>query len=352
MNASSLPKRLAVRTHCAAAAMLLITLVLTNDTNSPAAEPTKAANAGAETTGKPIAARPASDGRTLKVITYNVQFLPGPGAVANKRKNPAYRAQRVGTLLADFDLVGLNEVFEQKPRELLLEQLKSAWGTHYQEVVIPKPNDERFMGGLAIAGRSQFLETHHVLFSQGSSVKKYGLKADGFAAKGVLHARVWRGGEFPKTEFVDVFITHLESKDNAIRELQYGELADFVRQHADPSHPTIVMGDMNTRGNPSYQQQSDSPYNRMLKAYNSARPERPFVDLWPALQREKLGGTNEQESSDIGNRIDYIFLSNPPAGHSRLKAKSVRVNGYLDAKVVALSDHSAVEADLEWVDGK
>ncbi len=355
MISSSLRHRVGLRSRGTTAASLIALTVLavampTVVTAVSAAEPA-AVGKSAQAKGEPMPTRPASDGRTLKVITYNVQFLPGPGAIANKRKNPLYRAQQVGKLLADFDLIGFNEVFEQKPRELLLEQLKQAWGDHYQEVVIPKPNDDRFMGGLTIAGRSQFLETHHVLFSQGSSVKKYGLKADGFAAKGVLHARVWRGGEFPKTEFVDVFITHLESKDDAIREIQYRELSDFVRQHSEPSHPTIVMGDMNTRGNPSYQKQSDSAYSRMLSIYNDARPERPFVDLWPSLHADKLGGTNEQESSDIGNRIDYIFLSNPPRGNSRLEAKSVRVNGYLDEKVGALSDHSAVEGELEWIDG-
>ena len=298
------------------------------------------------------ASEPAGDGRTLKIITYNVQFLPGPAAFVNKRKEPLYRARTIGTKLAGFDLVGLNEVFEERPRNLLLEQLKTAWGHNYQDVVIPKPDDTRFMGGLAIAGRSTFLTTHHILFSQGSSIEKYGLGADGFAAKGVLHGRVWRGGTTPKTQFVDVFVTHLESKDNAIREVQYRELSDFVRREADPTHPTIVMGDMNTRGNPSYQEQGDSPYHRMMKIYNEARTGMPFVDLWSALHPGQLGGTNEQESSDIGNRIDYILLSNPPAEYSRLEPKSIRVNGYLDEKVTALSDHSAVEAELEWVDGK
>lgn len=331
-----------------ATAMLLLAAATTIPPCVQAADPAPAQTAATATSET----QAASDGRTLNVITYNVQFLPGPGAFANKRKNPLYRAEAVGRLLGRFDIVGLNEVFEQRPRDLLLAQLKAAWDDNYQEIVIPKPDDERFMGGLTIAGRSQFLATHHLLYSQGSSVKKYGLKADGFAAKGVLHARVWRGGQTAKSEFVDVFITHLESKDDEIRELQYRELSDFVREHADPAHPTIVMGDMNTRGNPSYREQPNSAYNRMLKIYNEARPDRPFVDLWPATYPEQLGGTNEQESSDIGNRIDYIFLSNPLAGHSRLEAKSVRVNGYLDPKVVALSDHSAVEAELEWVDSK
>lgn len=299
-----------------------------------------------------VTTRPASDGHTLKVITYNVQFLPGPAAIANKRKNPAYRAETVGTLLADFDLVGLNEVFEQRFRDQLLARLKLSWGAAFQDAVIPKPDDKRVMGGLAIAARSEFLVVNHVLFSQGSSVEKYGLKADGFAAKGVLHARIWRGGGAPKSEFVDVFVTHLESKDAAIRELQYRELSDFVKAKSDPNHPVIVMGDMNTRGNPSYQSDADSPYSRMLKIYSEARPERPFVDLWPALRPGELGGTNEQESTEIGNRIDYIFLSNPLAGQSRLEPKTICVNGYLDPKVVALSDHSAVEAELIWVDAK
>lgn len=293
-----------------------------------------------------------SDGQTLRVTSYNVQFLPGPAALANKRPDTPYRAKTIGTLLAKFDLVGLNEVFDDRPRTLLLEQLKAAWGPHYQEIVIPKPDDTRFMGGVAIAGRSKFLATHHLLYSVGSSREKYGLAADGFAAKGAVHARIARGGSHPPTEFVDVFVTHLESKDDEIRQVQYRELADFVRREADPTHPVILMGDMNTCGNPRYQQEAGSPYNQMLRIYNAARAAAPFVDLWPALHPDQLGGTNEQESSEIGNRIDYILLSNPPAGHSRLVPKSVRVNGYLDPKVVALSDHSAVEAELEWQDAR
>lgn len=327
------------------AALFFAESVITARAAQPDSQPSESATAE-------VPQQPASDGRTLKVISYNVQFLPGPAAIANKRKDPPYRGRTIGTLLGKFDIVGLNEAFEKRPRDLLLGQLQAAWGDHYQQVIIPRPDDGRFMGGLAIAARSRFLATDHVLYSQGSSPEKYGFAADGFAAKGVLWARVWRGGDTPKSQFVDVFITHLESKDNDIRVVQYRELADFVRKHADPDHPTIVMGDMNTRGNPSYQERSDSPYHLMMKTYNDARPERPFVDLWPALHPGELGGTNEQKSSDIGNRIDYILLSNPPAPHSRLEAKSVRVNGYLDPKVVALSDHSAVEADLEWVDGQ
>ena len=46
----------------------------------------------------------------FKVISYNVQFLPGIAAVANNRADAPYRAQRLGELLSAWDVVGLNEV--------------------------------------------------------------------------------------------------------------------------------------------------------------------------------------------------------------------------------------------------
>lgn len=284
----------------------------------------------------------------LRVISYNVQFLPGIASIVNKRKDPAYRARTIGEKLSAFDIVGLNEVFEHKPRQMILDALAERWGKNISTVVSPDPEDKRFNGGLAIATRFSILESNVLTYSKGSSPKEYGVQADGFAAKGALHARIALEGASDDGPSVDVFVTHLESKSAEIRRLQYTELAGFIRQHSSAERPTIVLGDMNTRGNPSYQQDSGSDYNLMLKTYAGALEGKKLIDLWPHLMRDALGGTNEQHSTEVGNRIDYVLFSNPAQGDIQLVPKAVRVNGYQDERVSALSDHSAVEAEFTW----
>jgi len=288
----------------------------------------------------------------LRVVSYNVQFLPGPAAVANERKNAKYRARTIGQKMAAFDIVCLNEVFDDAPRNLLLDQLKKAWGDDYQAITGPKPMDNRVNGGLAIASRLPFVETHSVIYTKASSPKKYGFRADGFAAKGVLHARVRRSKEADDDDYLDVFVTHMEARVDEIRLEQYPELAAFVAQHSDPRHPVLILGDFNTRGDPSYRKDPDAPYHLLFTVLDKNLPTARLIDSWASRYPEKLGGTNEQESSDIGHRIDYVFLANPEEAASELKLIDVRVNGYLDPKVVALSDHSAVEAELHWTPAK
>jgi len=288
--------------------------------------------------------------RKLRVISYNVQFLPGIASIVNKRKDPAYRAKTIGEKLSAFDIVGLNEVFEHRPRKMILESLEKGWNGKISSVVSPDPEDKRFNGGLTIATHYPILASHVLTYSQGSSPKDYGVQADGFAAKGALHAQIALVGDGNDAPSVDVFVTHLESKSDEVRRVQYAELAGFIREHSSPDRPTLILGDMNTRGNPSYQQDSASAYNLMLKDYGDALGENKLVDLWPHLKGDALGGTNEQESTEIGNRIDYVMFSNPNAnrGGLQLVPKSIQVNGYLDERVGALSDHSAVEAEFAW----
>ncbi len=297
---------------------------------------------------------PGGDASTvnLRVISYNVQFLPGPAAVVNKRKNPKYRARTIGQKMAAFDIVCLNEVFDDAPRKRLLDQMKEAWGDDYQVIAGPVPDDNRVNGGLAIVSRLPFIEMHSVIYTKASSPKKHGFRADGIAAKGVLHARVRRSKNADEDDYLDVFVTHMEARDDDIRLEQYPELAAFVGKHSDPRHPVLILGDFNTRGDPSYQEDADAPYHLLFAELDKSLPTAQLIDSWPSLYPTELGGTNEQESSDIGHRIDYVFMANPKAAPSELKLIDVRVNGYLDPEVVALSDHSAVEADLHWTPPK
>ncbi len=286
---------------------------------------------------------------TVRLITYNVQFLPGLAAAANHRSDAPYRAKQLGGILTEFDIVGLNEVFEDAHRDRILGSLRSAWGDSFAVVEGPEPEKSgRFNGGLALATRLPVLETNSTIYQNFSKPEDFGLRADGFAAKGVLHARIKRANDAPDFDFVDVFVTHLEARDGSLRPLQYAELAKFVRSHADADHPTVIMGDFNTRGAKEQRDDSSSQYSQLARVLTDVLPGKDLMDLWPHHHGDALGGTSDQESSDIGKRIDYILLALPEHDRDRVLSSDARVNPYLDSKVVALSDHSAVEADLLW----
>ncbi|MBX3420608.1 MAG: endonuclease/exonuclease/phosphatase family protein [Pirellulaceae bacterium] len=286
------------------------------------------------------------DGR-LRVISYNVQFLPGPGAIANKRGKPDYRAQTIGQKMADYDIVGLCELFEDKPRDQVVAELQKSWKQEVNLIASPKVQPNRFTGGLAIMSRMPFLATNVHTYTQSSSPEKYGFLADGFATKGIVHARIALTSQKSEDQSVDVFMTHLEARESAIRPSQYLEFAEFVRRHASPQRPALLMGDFNTRGDTAEMENAQSAYNLMIGNFRSAQPDSQLIDLWPAVGRG-AGGTSDQIKPDGGRRIDYIFLINPQAKHQQLEPLEATVNRFLDPRVEALSDHSAVECTLVW----
>lgn len=286
----------------------------------------------------------AEEPQTLKVISYNVQFLPGVAAGSNKRPEPEYRAGRIGEAMAVFDIVTLQETFNEKHRPLIVEALKKAWGGAGNEVVAPKPSGFLANGGTMIMAKLPIAESGSIVYKNYSLPKDYGLRADGFAAKGCIHGRVTLGVD----REVDVFVTHLEARAGELRPLQYQELSAFVQSVNKGERPALLLGDLNTNGNPEERAKADSQYSVMMKTLNSERGESPFVDVWPLLMKDALGGTNEQESSDTGERIDYVLVSNPGGGAPGLEATGIRVNPYPDVKTEYLSDHSAVEAEFEW----
>lgn len=285
------------------------------------------------------------DANELTVISYNVQFLPAPVSFANKRKNPEYRARRIAEEASRFDVVGLNETFDERYRDIIVAELKKAWGGDLNVLLSPATPD-RFNGGCLLASRYPFIETNTMIYENFSSPEDYGMMADGHAAKGVLHARIARDVDEPD-DFVDVFVTHMEARAPEIREKEYPELAAFIRRHSDPSRPTLILGDMNTRGGSAYRSDPKSQYTMLMKALNSSRSNSKVTDVWPLLEGDALGGTSEQDSTERGHRIDYIFVSDPRSS-TELTPLSIRVNMYQDSEVIALSDHSAVEAVFRW----
>ncbi len=291
----------------------------------------------------------AASADTVRVITYNVQFLPGIAAAANKRMNPEYRATHIAEQMSEFDIVALQETFDERWRNLIIEELRRHWDGELNVVVSPDAEGRMTNGGCLILTRLPIVESNSVIYEHFSTPKEYGLGADGFAAKGVIHARIARSAEDADAEnTIDVFVTHMEARSTAERELQYPELGAFIKKVSDPDRPMLLLGDLNTRGNPEYRKDPASRYARLMKPLAESRASGSITDVWPELRGDEVGGTNEQESSSIGNRIDYIILSNPDEAATLLTPRSIEVKLYQDPEVVALSDHNAVAAQFDW----
>ena len=284
---------------------------------------------------------------TLRVITYNVQFLPEPVSNRNERPNPEYRADRISEQVSRFDLIALQETFHNAHRQKILRGINDHWPDQLQSVTSPTPEGFFTSGGCLFVSRLPIATQHTKVFENYSKPRDYGIRADGHAAKGILHARVQRGSKNER-DFVDVFVTHLEARDDDLRPLQYTEIAAFVRQHSSIDHPALLLGDLNTRGATQFRNDPQSQYSQLMKQLVSARSGGEWIDVWAYLQGDSLGGTTRQESSNVGKRIDYILLSNPEPPHTQLVPNAVEVKLFQDEEVTALSDHNAVAAELDW----
>ena len=127
---------------------------------------------------------------TFRIITYNVQFLPEPVSSQNKRPQPEYRAGRIAEEVSPFDLVALQEMFHDRHRLTLMGRLRTAWHNKLQALYSPTPKGFYTSGGCLLMTRLPMRDKSSLVFTDYSQPQDYGLRADGFAAKGVIHARI------------------------------------------------------------------------------------------------------------------------------------------------------------------
>lgn len=277
----------------------------------------------------------------FEVVTFNAQFLPGPARLLNKRPRALYRAAALARSLRSFDVIALNEVFDKECRTLLLEELEASIGPG-MHVVTSAPQAVSPLGigsGLVLVTRHPVLLRHCITY--GNRPLAHGVFGDGIAAKGALHARVHLEGAGP----VDVFVTHLESRDAGIREAQLSRLADFIRKHSSPKRPLLLFGDLNIAAGGSRRAAEPSQYRRLLCELKDAYPHGRVTDLGAGLDPCEAG-TSDADRADGGRRIDYIFLANPADARPSLKPREVKVEPFKDERVKTLSDHLAVTARL------
>jgi endonuclease/exonuclease/phosphatase family metal-dependent hydrolase len=202
---------------------------------------------------------------------------------------------------------------------------------------------------LLLASRFPVEETHTITYTDASWFLDSGFKADGFAAKGALHARI-RVSDKPRA-VIDCFLTHLESRSREAREKQIVEFAVFVTKYANGTNPVVALGDFNVGANTGERDADDSSiahheFLRTKLVHNGHR----LVDAWENVGRG-APGTNDPLGTDAGRRIDYIFVSDLASATNKLRPLEVVTLPFLDERVKerSLSDHLGVSCRAELV---
>jgi endonuclease/exonuclease/phosphatase family metal-dependent hydrolase len=300
---------------------------------------------------------------TLDLLQYNVQFLnPGlPDALFSGHwPNTTARAQEIGRRISCFDIVGLNETVNEDRRREILDAAEANSGACEKPALhpdgrhvamvdgpdlapgvikLPTPDEITSVGSgnqtpiiddeVTIMTRLPIIATHMQRYQNGSGI-------DAFAAKGIVHARLWYPGQRAKVA-IDVFATHLD-QDAGVHDSQVAQLGDFVRAHSAPDRPTIIMGDFNIKGDTTDDPANDTEYSRMMATLRQK--------VNPNLRDTGfgLGGTNEARDQ----RIDFVLSANTP-----MYGGEARVEDFPHPTAAAphttLSDHAGVSwSDASW----
>ena len=274
----------------------------------------------------PSTAQAKSKG-TLKVLTLNTWGLPMPlGQKINERMS------RIASAITDYDVVFLQETFDNKFKEL--PGISQFPYIHFPD----HGHVGHLRSGLMTLSKYPIVEKKLKSFN-------HCLYPDCMAHKGILFTRI----AHPQLGYVDLYNTHYQSRQ--------GKAAKEVRSHADNAlmqtmvlenhqyYPTILAGDFN--------------FVPKGPEYLDLMKRLPLVDTFLAQKDLALGKKNKRfqdtirfpyQSSKSWDRIDYIFaLKNSPFEMGVKHSKVVFNTPY---KGVYLSDHNGVSSVIQFTPKK
>jgi endonuclease/exonuclease/phosphatase family metal-dependent hydrolase len=181
---------------------------------------------------KPV---PFSEALTIKVVTFNIQDLWVVGW------NRPARMRHIGRVLTglDPDIVGFQESFIDKEREILLNALDKTrlqYHQYYPSGLVGS--------GVLICSAWPIRETFFHRYAASPPARRI-WEGDYWAGKGVGLARI----ETP-AGMLDFFDTHAQAgygraEYRELRRRQMAELAIFMNQSRTGTSPALLVGDMN-----------------------------------------------------------------------------------------------------------
>ncbi len=188
---------------------------------------------------KSVERKPLSEPVVLKIITFNIQDT----WVVGRNRPERMRAIARTLIELDPDIVGFQESFIQKDRQIIIDELTTKSRLKYYQY---------YPSGLVGSGKftmSAFPIREVFFYRYNVTGDWYRFwEGDWWAGKGVGLARI----EIPGVGFLDFYNTHLQAgygnpRYRAVKEAQAKELADYINVSCWTEFPVILVGDLNTR---------------------------------------------------------------------------------------------------------
>ncbi|HOK09597.1 MAG TPA: endonuclease/exonuclease/phosphatase family protein [Candidatus Hydrogenedens sp.] len=251
---------------------------------------------------KNVERKPLSEPITLKIVTYNIQDT---WVVGRNRQERMYALARK-LIELDPDIVGFQESFIQKDRDILIKELTTKSRLKYYQY---------FPSGLVGSGKftmSAFPIREIFFYRYKVTGDWYRFwEGDWWAGKGCGLSRI----EIPEIGFLDFFNTHAQAgygnpKYKYVKEAQMKELANYINTACWTEYPVILVGDFNTR-------RGDVAHDSLVMIANLTRV------------------------MNIESSIDHIYARNSPYYQFEV-LDTIEIQKGLDnsGKPIQLSDHN------------
>jgi endonuclease/exonuclease/phosphatase family metal-dependent hydrolase len=255
----------------------------------------------------------AKNGRQqVRVLSFNVKMLPGP---FGEGKQDERRAEAIIDLLAGYDVVCLQEVFDEEVRDRfraaaeqhgfvsIVDQLCDDW-LHEDSGLFFASRLPIDRGGRAW-GYEEFTETSH-------------FSSDSLSDKGIFYARL----DLPNAKGLIIYNTHMQSDEGPgqhkdVRSMQFEQIRKFMvrglqKERRLKNTAAILLGDFNviaeaggsrTRiGRPTAEyQEAIARFIGPCDLYREAHPGSPGY-TWDGPGNPRTG----KDDNDL-QRLDYML---------------------------------------------
>ena len=272
-------------------------------------------SATASACGEVETGHPPAEG-TLSFLAYNVHGLP-PEITGD---DTAGRMELIAPLLVDFDIVGLQEDFDDDNHELLVAEADHETLRRFADLYV----DERVYGsGLSVLARATELDYLHEHFTDCSGVLDGA--SDCLASKGFQAVRL----EVAPGAVVDIYNSHLEAGggegDELARAAHVDQLIAAMNGWSE-GRSVVFLGDTNLHA--------------------EDEPDGSELDRW--LSSTGLTDACTAVGCEEPNHIDRIFFRHG-GGVSWTAESWANEPRFTGEDGVGYSDHPAISAQLAWV---
>jgi len=306
-----------------------------------------------------MVAQRRSRGLTVRVLSLNVKMLPGP--FGQKGKDEA-RAREIARRLGDYDVVCLQELFDEEVREIFTEAVRDQGFEH----VVEKLHDDWLHedSGLFFASRFPI--------SRGGAAQGFEefedtayFSSDSLSDKGIFLARL----ELPRRKALYVFHTHMQSDESPgqhrdVRDRQFEQIRRFMvrglqKERSLSRTAAVFLGDFNVIAEETGERRAGAPTSEYLGVLaRLGSPRDLYRETYPFKPGYTWDGPGNHRTGRYDRdlqRLDYILaLTRVPVASSssrfRLKrpvVKKIEVETMLSERVPGvkagpLSDHYGI----------